>query len=631
MTHTIKTTNIDLTAPFLLNDILIDAKRSCLSKNQQEQNIQPKHLQVLMYLSSKKNQIVSTDELITNCWHSPFISDSPVHKCIAQLRKLLGDNSKDPKFIKTYAKKGYMLIASIAQPVHTSTQFPNNLDSEPFFQHAYRQNQQQLFFGREQVIKEFLATMSAAIDQTNYWLMLGGEKQIGKSSLIHAGIIPQLQTAASAFNKVIVLDVRHCHHLSADVTLLEQLKNAQVLANDKPLTFYLSILKNQPEQLINDIKTQNFILVIDHFETLLSPNKQTKASHNEQVFFTLIKVLLASKKCFLITALTSHYIEMMTHLASANALTFQQFIVPNFSYSEIREIITLTTKSASLCFQYHKQSRNTLDNLIIEQWLAKPFPINIVQQQLAHLYQKRNENILTYQAWQVSGGLPQSLAQLITTNIKQLSNHEKRDFEQLLFQLITLNDNHQAIATTGLLTSQVASNIPTKSIIKFTDMQLLNLDSANNITLIHPTIINHCSYLKAWIKGNFNNLQLLKELNRLSKRWLFYKKDRQFLIHSNKQLTELMQVINEKNLILPHSELSFVALSQKKYRQKIQNIWALLLLTVLVISIALINLAHRNEPKVKSKQQYRVKQPINIAKTLAPCRYQYKNLIEQVM
>jgi DNA-binding winged helix-turn-helix (wHTH) protein len=56
---------------------------------------------------------MSVDELIEKCWPKQFIGDNPLHKCITQLRKTLGDTIKNPQYIKTNTKRGYTIIAEI--------------------------------------------------------------------------------------------------------------------------------------------------------------------------------------------------------------------------------------------------------------------------------------------------------------------------------------------------------------------------------------------------------------------------------------------------------------------------------------------------------------------------------------
>ena len=107
-----KTDNI-ITNSFTIEGIYVDCLQNTLIQNNKTQNIQPKVMEVLTYLCSKPQQVVSNDELIEACWPNQYISDSPLHKCIAQIRKILVDDPKNPRFIKTIPKKGYVFIIDV--------------------------------------------------------------------------------------------------------------------------------------------------------------------------------------------------------------------------------------------------------------------------------------------------------------------------------------------------------------------------------------------------------------------------------------------------------------------------------------------------------------------------------------
>lgn len=76
--------------------------------------LEPKAMAVLVYLAARPGQVVSADELIDAVWLGRPLGDNPVYKCIAQLRRALGDDPKAPTYIATVPKKGYRLIAPVA-------------------------------------------------------------------------------------------------------------------------------------------------------------------------------------------------------------------------------------------------------------------------------------------------------------------------------------------------------------------------------------------------------------------------------------------------------------------------------------------------------------------------------------
>ncbi len=89
-----KISNDFITTPYYIEGLYIEPSQSIIIENNITRHVQPKVMEVLTYLCSKAEQLVTTDELIKACWPNQFISDSPLHKCIAQIRKTLSDDPK---------------------------------------------------------------------------------------------------------------------------------------------------------------------------------------------------------------------------------------------------------------------------------------------------------------------------------------------------------------------------------------------------------------------------------------------------------------------------------------------------------------------------------------------------------
>ena len=92
--------------PFYLGDWCVLPEQSRLQKNSDSHHLQPKLMEILLYLAEHPMSVISTDKLIEACWMGQPMTDNPIHKAIAQLRKALGDSSDVPKYIKTVPRKG---------------------------------------------------------------------------------------------------------------------------------------------------------------------------------------------------------------------------------------------------------------------------------------------------------------------------------------------------------------------------------------------------------------------------------------------------------------------------------------------------------------------------------------------
>ena len=98
---------------YLLNDIEFDPARNCLRRNGDEHALRQKSLQVLLYLIEHRERSVGKEELLQNVWEGVAVTDDALVQIIVELRKLLGDDSRQPRFIKTIPKAGYRFIAPV--------------------------------------------------------------------------------------------------------------------------------------------------------------------------------------------------------------------------------------------------------------------------------------------------------------------------------------------------------------------------------------------------------------------------------------------------------------------------------------------------------------------------------------
>ncbi len=79
-------------------------------------SIEPKSFRVLVYLIQNRDRAIGKDELIEKVWDGVAVTDNSLARAIAQLRKELGDDARQPRYIQTLPTLGYRFIAEIASP-----------------------------------------------------------------------------------------------------------------------------------------------------------------------------------------------------------------------------------------------------------------------------------------------------------------------------------------------------------------------------------------------------------------------------------------------------------------------------------------------------------------------------------
>lgn len=117
---------------YQLGNFRIDITNSKIYRDGRLMDVEPKTFQLLVYFINTPNQIVTRDDLIKYLWSGRIISDNTINKHIANLRKLLGDDPKNVKYVETVSKQGYRLICPVTTISKITPSFLNKL-SKPFF------------------------------------------------------------------------------------------------------------------------------------------------------------------------------------------------------------------------------------------------------------------------------------------------------------------------------------------------------------------------------------------------------------------------------------------------------------------------------------------------------------------
>jgi DNA-binding winged helix-turn-helix (wHTH) protein len=129
--------------------------------------IEPKLMDVLVYLARRGGEVVSKDDIAGAVWPQRFITESVITRAIAGLRKALDDDAGAPRFIETIAKRGYRLLVRPAAPAASSVL------GSVFGQWVRGER----FHGRAAEIAEIL-------DGPRNGVWLFGSRAIGKTSLL---------------------------------------------------------------------------------------------------------------------------------------------------------------------------------------------------------------------------------------------------------------------------------------------------------------------------------------------------------------------------------------------------------------------------------------------------------------
>lgn len=101
-------------------DLEIDVTRGRLTRGGEECRLRQRSFEVLAYLIDRRDRVVSKQELFDSVWRQTAVTDDALVQCIKEIRRALGDDFQNPRYIRTIPKVGYRFIASPdAAPLRT--------------------------------------------------------------------------------------------------------------------------------------------------------------------------------------------------------------------------------------------------------------------------------------------------------------------------------------------------------------------------------------------------------------------------------------------------------------------------------------------------------------------------------
>jgi Tol biopolymer transport system component/DNA-binding winged helix-turn-helix (wHTH) protein len=96
-------------------EFTVDSDQRVLLRNDSPVPLAPKVFETLLVLVGNSGRIVEKEELMSRLWPETFVEESNLTFNIKQLRKALGDNARQPRFIETVARRGYRFIAEVTE------------------------------------------------------------------------------------------------------------------------------------------------------------------------------------------------------------------------------------------------------------------------------------------------------------------------------------------------------------------------------------------------------------------------------------------------------------------------------------------------------------------------------------
>lgn len=162
--------------PLRFEEFELDEGNARLLRNGQAVPLAPKPFALLCELVRRQGTLCTKQTLLDRVWGHQFVSDSVLKTAISDLRTVLGDDPKNPRFIETASRRGYRFVASVTTVPAASPYGPKAA--------VIGSPQASSFVGREAELTTLHRAWDLACggERTVVWIV--GEPGIGKTALI---------------------------------------------------------------------------------------------------------------------------------------------------------------------------------------------------------------------------------------------------------------------------------------------------------------------------------------------------------------------------------------------------------------------------------------------------------------
>jgi TolB-like protein/DNA-binding winged helix-turn-helix (wHTH) protein len=85
-----------------------------ISRDGEIARVEVRTMRLLLCLAERAGEVVSIDDLLNQVWSEVSVGPDSVYQAVASLRRLLGDDPKQPTYIATVPRLGYRMVAAVS-------------------------------------------------------------------------------------------------------------------------------------------------------------------------------------------------------------------------------------------------------------------------------------------------------------------------------------------------------------------------------------------------------------------------------------------------------------------------------------------------------------------------------------
>ncbi len=433
---------------------------------------------------------------------------------------------------------------------------------------SYEEQHSQLFFGRDELIKQLYERV---LHPKNPLTVVLGVSGSGKSSLVKAGLIPYIkanhnedwyiiptfrpgESPFAALAEVIAINTE------VSESKIEVIKSLSETLIQAPKQF-IEIVANGRQIPAN----AKLLLVIDQFEELITICKQQE---REQFLNFLAQVLeVNAQKLHIIITLRSDFEPRFLDSALKPYWSGDRFPVRAMRSDELRQAIERPANEKMLDF-----NPPNLVDLLIDEVGQMPGSLSLLSFTLSELYTKcieRESRTLTQADYQELGGVAGSLTHRATEIYNKLDKAQQITMQRVMLRMVTIEGGESArrrVPLFELIYISNAENTRVEEIRQLLDKSRLIVGGQEPggepyVEPAHDALVRGWSKLQEWKNEEQENLLLQQRLTPAANDWDRNNRPIGLLLPDGDRLNQLEKIQALPDNWLNQQEVDFVQAS----------------------------------------------------------------------
>jgi len=116
---------------YSFDEFVLSPRRRLLLRGGSEQPLIPRYFDLLVFLVERRHEAVHRRDIFDRVWNDVIVSDSALSQAVRTIRRTLGDDPRDPRFIRTVARHGYRFVCTDVREEDDDGAWPPAPEGEP--------------------------------------------------------------------------------------------------------------------------------------------------------------------------------------------------------------------------------------------------------------------------------------------------------------------------------------------------------------------------------------------------------------------------------------------------------------------------------------------------------------------